>query len=87
MFKKNIHGKRVLLIDRSFSSYTLAHLAQKIRESGAKEVDRLAISPKSQAAVTNSEYCFFWNSLLKSTEIDLREDWALKLFKKVNNLR
>lgn len=85
IFKKNICDKRVLVVDRSFSSYTLTHLSQKIKENGAEIVDRLAIFPKSQAAILNSEYCFFWHSLLKSQKVDLSGEWALRLFKKVNH--
>ncbi|MFH1855471.1 MAG: hypothetical protein ABH810_03670 [bacterium] len=86
LYNKKVAGKKVLLIDRSFSSYTLAHLGQKIKSAGAKQVDRLALFPKSKAAVSNSEFCYFWNKIFVSQEVDLRDNWALKLYKKINGL-
>jgi len=86
LYNKKVEGKKVLLIDRSFSSYTLVHLGQKIKSAGAKQVDRLALFPKSKAAVLNSEFCYFWNKIFASQEVDLRDNWALKLYKKINGL-
>lgn len=83
----NMKNKRILVIDRSFSGYTLTHLSQKIKELGAKKVDRLALFPKSYVAVLNSEYFVFWNRIFKSKNVDLRDDWACRLFNTVHELK
>ncbi|MEA2097590.1 MAG: hypothetical protein U9P70_00740 [Patescibacteria group bacterium] len=83
---KNIKGKRCLIIDKSYTGKTLNSLANFVKKEGGKPV-RLALFPKNKVAVKNSEYILFLDRIIKSDTINLRKNWAEKLYKKIMSIK
>jgi hypothetical protein len=54
IFEKDLKGKKVAIIDRSYSSNTLAYLSKEVEKQGG-EPYTIALFPKSKAAIENCD--------------------------------
>ncbi len=79
MFPKPIEGRKVAVIDVSYSGTTLNQLHRKVSDEGGLPI-RVALFPKSRRSVTSSEYFIFLDRLLRSQNIDLCNEWAERLY-------
>ena len=79
IFPKPLEGKRVAIIDISYSGTTLNQLHRKVSDEGGIPY-RIALFPKSRRAVTCSEYFIFLDSLKTFQGINLDDDWAENLY-------
>jgi len=79
IFPKPLEGKRIAIIDISYSGTTLNQLHRKVSDEGGLPI-RVALFPKSRRAVTSSEYLIFLDSLRRFQNIDLCDDWAENLY-------
>ena len=80
---KDLKGKKVLIIDNSYTGKTLNQMAELVKSEGGHP-EKLAVYPKSKLAIENSNYCLFADKILRSPEIDLdNNDWARLTYKKI----
>jgi hypothetical protein len=79
LFNKNLQNKNVAIIDRSYSSNTLEYLKKKVIERGGNPI-RVALFPKSEIAVHNSDYILFLDKFIQSKKIKIKKGWQKKLF-------
>ena len=79
MFPKTLEGKRVAIIDISYSGTTLNQLHRKVSDEGGIPY-RVALFPKSRRDVTSSEYFIFLDSLKRFQGMDLDDNWAEDLY-------
>ncbi|MEI6266400.1 MAG: phosphoribosyltransferase [bacterium] len=78
---KNLKGKNVLIIDNSYTGKTLTMMADLVKKEGGNPI-RLALFPKSELSIRNSEYVLFVNKFFSSKDINLVEDdWFLEMYK------
>jgi hypoxanthine-guanine phosphoribosyltransferase len=81
-FKKDLKGKKVLIVDNSYSGSTLTNIKYILEEQGSL-AQRLSLFPKSKLAVRNSEYSFVFDKCFDSGKIDTsKQDWMIDLYKK-----
>jgi len=82
---KDLQGKKVLIIDNSYTGSTLNMMAELVKKEGGQP-EKLAVYPKSKLAVESSDYCLFADKVLKSSDIDLNDnDWVRKKYKEIFN--
>ena len=80
---KDLKGKKVLIIDNSYSGSTLNQMSKIVKKEGGIPI-RLALFPKSRFSVENSEYILFIDEILESSSIDLsKKDWLKDTYKKI----
>lgn len=80
---QDLAGKRVLIIDNSYTGSTLNLLAKKIKDAGGIP-ERLALFPKSKVALENCEYYLFINKIFKAdNDCIWPQDWYLSIYQKV----
>ncbi len=79
-FSKQVKGKRVLIIDNSYSGSTLNKAADIIKKEGGI-TKKLALFPKSRLSFNNADYFLFINKIYKKEDINLTDqDWKEKLY-------
>ena len=77
---RNLKGKKVLIFDKSYTGGTLNKMAKLVKNQGGHPI-KVAIFPKSRLGIKNSDYIFFLDRLIKSSEIDTsKNDYYLKLY-------
>ena len=84
IFNKKLKGKKVAIIDRSYSSNTLDYLGRKVIKEGGKPL-KIALFPKSKRAIQHSDYILFLDKLIPSKNIQFKKNWAVDLFIKIVN--
>jgi hypothetical protein len=67
-FPSNLNNKKCLVMDISYSGETLKFMKSYLSNLGAK-VETLALFPKSQLAIKNSDYCIILNEFCSSKEL------------------
>lgn len=83
LMNKDLENRKCLIIDKSYTGKTLAHMADLVRGEGGVPI-RFGLFPKSRGAVRGSEYVLFLDRVLESGDMDLSdEDWPIKYYKEV----
>jgi hypothetical protein len=67
-FPPNLNNKKCLVMDISYSGETLKFMRSYLSKFGAK-VETLALFPKSQLAIKNSDYCVILDKFCSSKEL------------------
>lgn len=75
-------GKRVLVIDKSYSGKTLVEVASHIRELGGLPTT-LAVFPKNHYAISMSDYAVMLNKVYKIPDGGIGKNWAIKKYKDI----
>lgn len=79
-FSKQIKGKKVLIIDNSYSGSTLNKAAAIIIKEGGI-AKKLALFPKSKLSFENADYFLFINRIYTKEEVRLTEpNWKEELY-------
>ena len=82
---KDLEGKRVLIMDNSYTGNTLNRAKDLVEKEGGYP-SRLALFPKSRLSVANSEHVLFIDKVLKSDTLNLdRSSWLADTYKRVLN--
>jgi hypothetical protein len=76
---RNLSGKDVLIVDRSFSGITLKELADRVKKMGGRPTT-LSLFPKSLSAIKNSDCFIYLDTLIHKKDLKLSQDWAEQLF-------
>jgi hypothetical protein len=81
--ERSLKNKKVVIFDNGYTGGTLNKMAKKVKARGGKPI-RVVVFPKSRLAIKRSDYAFFIDRLIKSSEIDIsRADYYNKLYKKI----
>ena len=81
--KQSLKGKKVIIFDKGYTGGTLNKMAGLVAAKGGIPV-KVAIFPKSRMAIKNSDYIFFGDKLIKSSDIDIsKPDYYAALCKKI----
>jgi len=84
IFNKVLRNKKVVIIDRSYSSNTLDYLSEKVIAEGGNPL-KIALFPKSKRAIQHSDYFLFLDKFIASNTIQFKKNWPEELFVKVVN--
>lgn len=81
--KKSLRDKKVIIFDKGYTGGTLNKMAGLVVAKGGIPI-KVAIFPKSRLAIKNSDYIFFGDKLIKSSEVDISQpDYYKTLYKRV----
>lgn len=82
-FKKNIKGKKVLIMDVSYSGKTIKWVADIVRKEGGTPI-KVAVWPKGRVAIRRADYVMFLDKIIKRSKIDTSsDDWVGRFYKKI----
>ena len=84
IFNKDLRNKKVVIVDRSYSSNTLDYLKEKVIKEGG-DPTTIALFPKSKRAIQNSDYILFLDRFIPSKNIHFKKNWQEDLFIKTIN--
>ncbi len=79
----NLKGKKVVILDKSYTGVTIDKLANLVKKEGGFPI-KVALFPKSNLAVQKADYIVFLDKLIKASEIDSSDpNWFFNLYKEV----
>ncbi|MBU0535534.1 MAG: hypothetical protein KKE20_01110 [Nanoarchaeota archaeon] len=80
---RDLEGKTVGIIDRSYSGNTLDTLRDDAIKEKANPIV-ISVFPKSTISLERSDYMIFLDRVVKTELIDKEEGWALRLFEEIS---
>jgi hypothetical protein len=82
----DVSGRKIAIIDRSYSGSTLHHIKQKVLEEGGIPTT-ISVFPKSGMAIKKSDYLLFLDRFVASTDVETTTpNWAEELFRDVSRM-
>lgn len=82
-FERDLDGKTVNVIDKSYSGGTVRELGEKVESEGGYP-QNISVFPKSSEAVSSSDYVLFGDTVLESEDINYDDDeWYKEAFREV----
>lgn len=82
--KLSLKNKKVVIFDKGYTGGTLNKMAKMVKEHGGRPI-KVAVFPKSRLAIKNSDYIFFIDKLIKSSDINIsNKNYYVDLYKNSN---